>query len=354
MNELKSVNPSRLPHRVASLLAVIVFPLIWVGGLVTTHDAGMAVPDWPNTYNYNMFAYPIRDWFFGPWDLFVEHGHRLLGSLAGIVAIALVAVTFWKESRTWVRWLSVVLLLLVILQGVLGGMRVLMDARTLAKIHGCVGPGFFAAVVGFCVITSRWWRDQENTQIGRDFTGSRVWAVVIQWPVIMLVACYVQLILGAFLRHIDVIAPPNMYRDLVLAHIFMAIFVVLGTLGQWFYLNNSKYGEAKGLSASITMLCLLIVVQFGLGICTWVVKYGWPIWFEDVTLAATFVVNEKAFWQTNLITAHVATGSLLLAYWMIQALRFGFIKTNWIEQPNYSSQPGGEPANSGPQLVDAN
>ena len=57
----------------AFLLSAVVFPLIWVGGLVTTYDAGMAVPDWPNTYGYNMFLYPVYDWFFGPWDLFVSN-----------------------------------------------------------------------------------------------------------------------------------------------------------------------------------------------------------------------------------------------------------------------------------------
>ena len=141
----------------ALLLVCATFPLIWVGGLVTTFDAGMAVPDWPNTYNYNMFAYPVRDWFFGPWDLFVEHGHRLLGSLAGLVAIALVVVTVRNEPRRWVQRLSFVLLGLVIVQGLLGGARVLLDERFIAKIHGCLGPAFFATVVGFCVVTSRWW-----------------------------------------------------------------------------------------------------------------------------------------------------------------------------------------------------
>ena len=105
---------------------MIVFPLIWVGGLVTTYDAGMAVPDWPGTYGYNMFLYPVETWMFGPFDLFVEHGHRLLGSLAGFVAIILLVVTIRKEPRGWVCWMSLGLLLLVIIQGLLGGMRVLM------------------------------------------------------------------------------------------------------------------------------------------------------------------------------------------------------------------------------------
>ena len=114
------------------------FPLIWVGGLVTTTDAGMAVPDWPNTYGYNMFSYPLESWLYGPFDLMVEHGHRLLASLAGVISIALVWQTYRGEARPWVKNFSVVLLALVIFQGLLGGARVVMDARVVAKIHGCV------------------------------------------------------------------------------------------------------------------------------------------------------------------------------------------------------------------------
>ena len=83
------------------------FPLIWVGGLVTTYDAGMAVPDWPNTYGYNLFLYPWQTWLYGPWDLFIEHGHRLLGSLVGMLTIGLVASAWWCQRDGLVRWLAV-------------------------------------------------------------------------------------------------------------------------------------------------------------------------------------------------------------------------------------------------------
>ena len=63
-------SPSSLwPMRVAKLITFLTFPLIWVGGLVTSTDAGMAVPDWPTTYGYNMFLYPWETWLLGPWDV---------------------------------------------------------------------------------------------------------------------------------------------------------------------------------------------------------------------------------------------------------------------------------------------
>lgn len=309
--------PSRLPFRFALILAAIVFPLIWVGGLVTTYDAGMAVPDWPNTYNYNMFAYPVRDWFFGPWDLFVEHGHRLLGSLAGIVAIGLVIVTFRNEPRRWVRWSSAALLGLVIFQGLLGGARVLLDDRSIARIHGCVGPFFFAAVVGFGVVTSRWWWARA-TEVDR----ATAWKIPrLAWLAIaLLLISYAQLVVGAFLRHIDVTAPPSLYSGLIVAHIVTAIVIAAGTLVQWASTRGALF-RGRGVQGSIRILMLLVAAQICLGLGTWVVKYGWPAWMDQFPFAARFVVPEKTFWQMNLVTAHVAVGSLILAFWTIHALR---------------------------------
>jgi cytochrome c oxidase assembly protein subunit 15 len=65
--------PAKTLHRLAVLAVCLVWPLIWVGGLVTTYDAGMAVPDWPGTYGYNLFLYPLTTWVYGPFDLLIEH-----------------------------------------------------------------------------------------------------------------------------------------------------------------------------------------------------------------------------------------------------------------------------------------
>ena len=110
-----------------------------------------------------LFLYPWQTWIAGPWDLFIEHGHRLLGALVGLLTIALVVVVWLQERSTagcaWRRWRP---WRLVIVQGVLGGMRVLLDERTLAMIHGCVGPLFFAYCVLLASFTSRWWRERAD------------------------------------------------------------------------------------------------------------------------------------------------------------------------------------------------
>src|SRR5271154_7161274 len=145
------------PHRLAVVLVCATFPLIWVGGLVTTYDAGMSVPDWPTTFGYNLFLYPWQTWLLGPWDLFIEHGHRLFASLVGLLTIIL-CVTLWVTKQPkWLKTLGLIALGGVIFQGVLGGMRVLLDERTLAMTHGCVGPAFFAFAAALAVVTSRRW-----------------------------------------------------------------------------------------------------------------------------------------------------------------------------------------------------
>lgn len=322
---------SLAPHRIGVLLTAIVFPLIWFGGLITSWDAGMAVPDWPGTFGYNMFAYPVSSWFFGPWDLFVEHGHRLLASLSGLIAIVLMWYSFRCDSRKWVRWYSVGLFLLVLFQGLLGGIRVraadgkmgdfglYINDRTMAKIHGCIGPAFFIAVVGFCVVTSRWWFEKEDFRL----KGKSVRSFISNWPTLMLVAAYCQLVVGAFLRHISEAAPPSQYVLLVAMHIMIAIGLVIGTFVQAIAVARARRREpaSSGLVWSMRFLMLAILLQFCLGLGTWVVKFGWPVWFAEMEFAAGFVVPEKSMFQMNLVTAHVAVGSLILAFWTVQVFR---------------------------------
>src|SRR5437660_9332052 len=111
---------NRWLSRYALLTASATLALICLGGLVTSHDAGMAVPDWPNTFGHNLFFFPISKWVGG---IFYEHTHRLVASGVGILT-AVLAVWLWlKESRRWLRWLGVLAFFAVALQGVLGGLR---------------------------------------------------------------------------------------------------------------------------------------------------------------------------------------------------------------------------------------
>jgi len=301
------------PHRLAVVLALVTFPLIWVGGLVTTYDAGMAVPDWPGTYGYNLFAYPLATWVAGPWDLFIEHGHRLLGATAGMVAIALVVVTFRTDSRRWLRLATGGALALVILQGALGGARVLFDERLVALIHGCLGPLLFAYLAGLVVVTSRFWATAAPQP-----SASGTQLLRAAWITAGL--AYAQLILGAVIRHVPLTASPAVFRMALVFHLVIAAVLVVQMMltarHAW------KAGKSQpGLRTFGSLLPLLLVVQIALGIATYVAKYSWPAWLGEYQFAATYVIEEKSLSQSLITTAHVANGSLILFVAVLLAAR---------------------------------
>ena len=207
-------------HRIALLTAAATFPLICMGGLVTSHGAGMSVPDWPNTYGYNMFLFPPRLWVGG---VLYEHTHRLMGTVVGILSIALTGWAWraelvnligrllslltggrrgrWRlESRHArpVQWLCVAVLAAVVVQGVLGGLRVVLVELDLAVVHACFAQAFFCIAALTSVVTSRWWMeapdpspDDASRRAGR-LLGACLFATGL---------IYAQLIAGALMRH---------------------------------------------------------------------------------------------------------------------------------------------------------
>src|SRR5438552_13395178 len=93
-------------HRFAVLTALATLALIGIGGLVTSHEAGMAVPDWPTSYGYNMFFFPLNKWWHSG-NVFYEHSHRLFASGVGFLTTILAVWLWLKEPRKWVKWLGV-------------------------------------------------------------------------------------------------------------------------------------------------------------------------------------------------------------------------------------------------------
>jgi cytochrome c oxidase assembly protein subunit 15 len=286
-------------------MACVTFPLIWMGGLVTTHQAGMAVPDWPNTYGYNLFLYPLSTWIAGPFDLFIEHGHRLLGALVGLLAIGFVLAAFRFDTRPWVRRLSLIALVGVCLQGSLGGMRVLFNERTLAMLHACVGPAFFSLAVVLVAITGRRWLTEaaERNELAAKLRRLALFTAAL---------AYLQLVLGAQLRHTPIDASIAFFRTALYFHLLVAAALVVHIV--MIARNAARLSAGCGVvRRSACALLLLISLQMALGASTWVVKYGWPHWLGEHVFTASYTVQREAFWSSVTITAHVATGSLILA-----------------------------------------
>ena len=291
-------------HLVACLLVGVTAVLLSFGALVTTYEAAMAVPDWPATYGHNMFLFPWREWILGPWDLFLEHGHRLLGALAGLVTIVLAVVAWRSDVGQAVRWLAVAAVVLVVLQGALGGARVLLDDKTVAKVHACTGPLFFAVAVAIATLSRR-------PATGEN-AGSGSWL-----PAALLVAAYLQLVAGAQLRHLDATVDPGLFRGLVGLHVLGAVAVTVLSVATAAALGEEGPRVARLWSRG---LVVMVVMQVLLGAAAWVVNWGLPPGLVPEAWQPGTPFLARGVAQASVVTGHVVLGMLILAGSVVVAI----------------------------------
>jgi cytochrome c oxidase assembly protein subunit 15 len=302
----------------AVLLVCATFPLIWIGGLVTSSGAGMAFPSWLTIDGRFFLLYPLERWLGGAWDQFIEHGHRLYASAVGLLTI-LLSVSLWgHDDRTWARWCGLGAIAGVCLQGLLGGLRVNLNQQALAMIHGCVGPLFFCLCVAIAAFTSRWWRDAPliPTLSPKGRGGN---SKLLRFAVFTAGLSYVQLVLGAWLRHLAAGSSGKAFHIAVMFHLLLAAAV----LGHALYLAHLVFWrrrEALLLWPAIG-LAVLVLLQVALGAGTWLNKYGWPGGLAQFDFAQRFLVVRGGPAQIWITTAHVAFGSLILGTSLLLGLR---------------------------------
>jgi len=293
----------RWPHRLAVLLVCATYPLIWVGGLVTSTKSGMAVPDWPSTFGYNLFLYPVSTWLFGPYDLFVEHGHRLLASLVGFMCIVLLGNGIWRRDRTLIL-LGSIALGLVLFQGVLGGLRVVADKTTIAQIHGCVGPLCFGYLVLVECLTARRWRQLTLGESPRGGT-------YLCWSVGLVAITLLQIAFGSILRHNPIGMDPATFRLAVIFHVVTALAVAVCACGL-FLIAATDRQRCPFIWRLSSIAALLVLGQISLGIGSWIVRYGWPTFLPGQSWFPNLLIEWESLIQAFILTSHVAIGSLIL------------------------------------------
>jgi len=306
---------SRSLHRFACFTAVATLLLICSGGMVTSKGVGLAVPDWPTTFGYNMFFFPVSKWVGG---IFFEHTHRLIASVIGFLTIIL-ALWLWRSNvARWIKTLGWASLGAVVLQGVLGGLRVTLLKDEIGIFHACLAQAFFGLLVIIALATSPLWQRLARPAALPSHRALAVFAIVITGII------YGQLGLGATMRHqhrdlsiMDfplaygqiipatdpaTIARINRARDaqalsdvtpgqiwLQMAHRFGAAIIGL-TIGFFCFLVRREDRTAPALGGLSSLWLGLVMVQITLG--------AWTIW------------SNKA---ADIATAHVAVGALTFA-----------------------------------------
>lgn len=285
------------PHRLAIVLTVLTFLLILAGGNVTSKGAGLAVPDWPLSFNSANPSGWVTNMDGTRPGVRDEHGHRLIGAAVGLVVIGLVVSLRLQERRAWVRNLGFVALAAVIVQGVMGGLRVTEKSTALAIVHGCFAQAFFCLTIALAMVTSPSWPGGApfgGVDSGRD-RALRTWAVALAGAV------YLQLILGALVRHTN-------SSTVAMLHIFGALMVgaCLIQVAQHVFARTES---ERPMGRLIIALFALFGLQLFLGVMTYVLVMPMP------------VRNPTTLVQVYEPTVHVAVGAVILGVSFAVALR---------------------------------
>lgn len=233
-------------HRFALILFACTFLLLIAGALVTSNDAALAVPDWP--LSYGTLAPPMVG------GIFYEHSHRMIAATIGFLTIILAVWTWRVEARRWVRWLAVGALGAVILQGVLGGLTVLLNLHYGMPIaHACLAQIFFGTVMGMALFTSRWWISDLP---GISDTG---WPSIHFYVLLNAAAIFLQVILGAGFRHKSIPVWPHIFGALV-----VSVTMTWTALMLW-----HRFKAVREMRLATVLAVSVFSVQFFLGIAAW-------------------------------------------------------------------------------------
>lgn len=282
-------------HRWAQFTVLATFALLFLGSVVTTFRVGMADPIWP-TYPWHLL---LISWEEPSPGFIVEHTHRAAGWLVGVCVIVLAVWISLTDSRIWVRRLGWLTLASVIIQGLLGGFRVVLHAwlgANLALIHGSFAQIVFAMLVSLAVVTSpRWLAGQ--SRVGDSHVGK-----VQHWALGIVGLIFTQIVLGAVLRHTGSGIGQR-------GHLLLAFAVVLAVAWLW---KLALEEPERALLVPVAVLAAALAIQVLLGVEAWIGKFvdQPPVEFQQITAG-----------QAALRTVHVLMGYIVLSAGLVVAWR---------------------------------
>ena len=297
---LKAFAPSsaspRWLHGWALFTVCATIALLTLGAVVTTFRVGMADPVWP-TYPWHMLLISYDEPRPG---FIIEHSHRLAGYVVGLCVIVF-ALGLWRyHGRTWLGWLGLAALAGVIVQGLLGGFRVLLNALVgtdLALIHGLFAQLVFALLVSLALFTSPSWTAAPVFSAAAD--AGRVY----RWSLAIVALVFVQLFFGALLRHTDSALGRR-------GHIVVA-FVVVAAVAWLLKIVTDRRGGEKRLELSTRLLAVLVCLQVLLGVESLLIR---------MNAAGLWQVQKVSIPQGIIRTAHFVLGAIIFASAVVVSL----------------------------------
>ena len=313
---MSSVRSTAWLHRFALFTAIATLLLICSGGMVTSKGVGLAVPDWPTTFGYNMFLFPVSQWVGG---IFFEHTHRLIASTVGFMTIIL-ALWIWRaDDRRWLRNLGFAALGAVILQGVLGGLRVTLLKDEIGIFHACLAQAYLGILVLITLATSQIWN-----RISASHTSLAAVRNLTRIAICTTAVIYLQLGLGATMRH--------QHRDLSILDFPAAYGSVIPDTSPATLAKVNAWREARALSEvtpfqiwlQMTHRFVALIIALGVSASLFLARKTGDnagtlsrfsdIWFlllcSQITLGAWVIWSNKA---ADIATAHVAVGATMFA-----------------------------------------
>ena len=181
-------------RRLSKLLVISTLLLIFAGALVKSHEVGLSVPDWPTSYGYQMFSFPLTDMIGG---IFYEHGHRLIATVVGLMTLILAFTIYYTDHRLWLKKTAFFALGLVIIQGLFGGLTVLLFLPTpVSVIHAILAQTFLMVTIFISYGLSI----ERANRILNEKTDYKV----LRFPTYLVTGIvFIQLIIGALMRHTE-------------------------------------------------------------------------------------------------------------------------------------------------------
>ena len=265
--------------------------LIFVGALVKSHEVGLSVPDWPTTYGKQMFSFPLSDMVGG---IFYEHGHRMMATFVGFITLVQAICLGFSNQQSWIKKAAYASLLLVIIQGIFGGITVLFFLPpAISIIHGVLAQTFFICtiVIAYGISNER----SQRIEVKESFE-------IRKYSLILLVMVYIQLILGALMRHtasglaipdfptmggtwiptfsetminninvilfdmdIDMV---NRYQVIIHFTHRLGALIISSTIGYFLYRHGHLIKKNKIVMNTIRWIVILLLFQLALGVFT--------------------------------------------------------------------------------------